>query len=148
MTKTYGRIDEFKSNAFEARILTPPSKNAVFFSNIENLRAWVDDTLNKGPLAYVTGGFQGSFAQMQLMYLLKESRLPVLLGLESDEFIRRKGREPILILQERIELWKHIAPDNSAIFLVDELIHARLNRCCDKDHLLIVNFGLHTSEYR
>lgn len=40
------------------------------------------------------------------------------MGIEGEEYVRAKGREPLFTLQEKISLWKRLAPDRSILFAV------------------------------
>ena len=86
---------------------------------VEKVRERVDELLAEYRYAvYVTGGFEGTMAHLQL---IGQFNCPIILGLEADSYIFAKGRPPHRTLGERIDFWSRLLPDHSVIFVVPEM---------------------------
>ncbi|MBI2357257.1 hypothetical protein HYV12_04370 [Candidatus Dojkabacteria bacterium] len=85
---------------------------------IEEIEAHIDALLADGhKIAYITGGFEGTMAHIQL---LGQFSNPVVLGLEPDKYILNKGRLPLNTLDQRIDFWSKLLPEGSIIFVVPD----------------------------
>jgi hypothetical protein len=79
-----------------------------------------------GFVGYVTGALEmGPHHKMILEMVLDGLSLRTywwmdtfVMGIEGEEYVREKGREPLFSLQEKISLWKRLAPDRSILFAV------------------------------
>lgn len=170
-------IDDLRKDLKDSLIFKPQSQNTFVLESLDEGLDWVTKTLRISPIGYVTGGFQGSVAHLQLFEHL--SRLPIIMGLEPDSYIEAKGTRLIMPLVRRIEVWRRLLPNNSRIFIVPEGVNydelaktlgvykrahvyhiacredspdvkaARLGRCAEARNYLEVSFtDLHTSDYK
>lgn len=89
-------------------------------SSLYDTKANIELKLNEshGLAGYITGGLEGLHLQMILNGLEIDGINPLIMGVEEDSYVRKKGREPLFTTQEKLALWEKLAPDNSLIFVI------------------------------
>jgi hypothetical protein len=112
-------IEMFKEDVEDSLMVIPPSRDVELIDDFSSLPDIVNNMLEKyGELTYTTGGYEGSLAHIQVLH--HAVGRPVLLGLEQDSYIRKKGREPLYSLEKRKSIWKHLLYPGSRIFEIPE----------------------------
>jgi len=114
--------EQIRIDALEAPLLLNQPKGIVVATSLDVVRQRFHEIIDFSEMkyAYVTGGFECAPHHQQLMRALERLELSVILGLEPDAFIRQKGREPLLTLDERLAFWKVSLPAYSILFSVPD----------------------------
>ena len=95
----------------------PERSNIIHCENLKQTKSIIAKRCNVGRMGYITGGFQ---LGLQHLWSLSFFKGPIILGLESDEYIKKKGSPVLFDLEQRIQYWKYLLPPYSLIFSVPD----------------------------
>lgn len=113
---------EFFTDVKEIRWFRP-SPRVTFARSLTEAREATSQLLmeNSAPVGYITGGLEGTFLHILLDGLVTDGRIDTcIIGLEEEEYVAAKGREPLFSTQEKTSLWTQLAPDNSLLFVIPQ----------------------------
>lgn len=110
--------EECLRNFQSTLILKDSPKNVTFAPSLKTARMTISQNLNDGggPYGYITGGLEGWHHTIFTDATEARGIRGCIVGLEQEEYIRKKGREPIFSFSEKASLWKNLAPEGSIIF--------------------------------
>lgn len=108
---------EFYVDLYERLILTN-AQDVHVAASLHEAAHTARSLLSHGRYFYITGGLEGIHHLYSIEAACARGISGIIMGLETPEYIVKKGREPLLTLQEKISLWRYVLPQGSMIFII------------------------------